>query len=121
MNKTAERANQFIKAIEEMVQPIVEAAVIAAAPEIGLPVVKQIVAAVEHALEDKLTKYVELGTTFIIIDAQVEGENTRLGKAQNDLILAIQSGNMAAIDAAQKEFDDAQSALTHDDGSASPH
>lgn len=103
-----------------MISPVVEAAVIAVCPELGIPVVKQIVAEFEHLAEDKLAKLAETGATFVIIDFQAANENTRLGRAMAALAVAIRSGDPAAIAAAKKEYDDAQSALVNDDGSAPP-
>lgn len=72
---------------------------------------------VENVIEDKATALIETGVDFQIIDHQTQAENTRMGKAQAALENAIESGDQVRIDAAQKEYDDANSALLNDDGS----
>lgn len=120
MNKIATDVNVAIKQVEQLFSPVVEAAIISICPALGAPVIKQIVDVFEKLAEDKITKYAETGATFVVIDVQVAQENTRLGRAEAALALAISSGNQTAIAAAKKEFDNAQSALVNDDGSASP-
>jgi hypothetical protein len=99
---------------------MIEAAIVAAVPALGLPVIKQLVDEVESILENAITKYIETGADFIIIDNQTSGENHDVVAAKYALDLAFARGDGAAIMAARKALTDAEDALTSDDGSATP-
>lgn len=119
-NPAADQANKIIKAIENVLVPIAENAIIAAVPTLGLPVVKQITEAIETALADKLTQLAETGVTFTIIDIQTGRENSAMSDAVKKLLAAQRSGDPNAIAQAQADFEKAQDALVHDDGSSKP-
>ncbi len=103
-NKTADTVNSIIKGIENIAVPMIEAALIAKFPLLGAPVVKQITEEVEQVLANYVATYAEQGADFLVIDAQVDSEESKLENAQKE----------GASDAA---FQAAQSALVNDDGS----
>lgn len=119
-NQAIAQANTIIKDIENMVVPIVENAVISACPTLGAPVVKQISEAVEQALADKLTKYLETGADFEVIDLQTGAEKDEISSELAAVIAAEKSGDPNAIQQAIAAYQKAQSALVNDDGSGSP-
>jgi tetrahydromethanopterin S-methyltransferase subunit C len=120
VNQGTKAANTFIKNVEVALTPVIEAAVASAVPELAAPVVSTIVDAVEKAVLDKLTKFVETGVDFVIIDFQTEGERAGLAVARAAYIRALATHDQAAIAVAREAYDKAQSALANDDGSAQP-
>lgn len=120
VNTAAQEANSIEKTVEKILVPVAESAIQTAVPELALPVVKQIVDAIVSGVADKLTKLEELGTTFIIIDAQTWSEHHNMAEALRALIAARKSGDQNAIQKATADFQAAQSALVTDDGSATP-
>ena len=120
VNKAAQTANSIIKGIEQVVEPLIQAAIITAVPELGLPVIKQITGEIEKIIEDKLTVCLETGADFIIIDMQTSGENNTLVSARAAYIKALQSNDPNTIAVARRTYDEAQSAVAQDDGSSKP-
>jgi hypothetical protein len=118
VNKAAQAANDILKGIENYANPLIQAAIIAAVPDLGLPVVKQIVDEIESILEDQITKYLETGADFIIYDSQTALESINVAAAQDALDAAVAGGDPDAISAAKERLANAEDALTTDDGSA---
>lgn len=127
-NPTATTVNQTINDIvgiaEQTAITAAETALDTAAPIFALPVIKQ---ASDLAIEE-IVKYVgndvnislqNIGT-FIVIDTQVAGEESGISQALAALMVAEKSGDPNAIKQAIQNYANAQSALTHDDGSAPP-
>jgi hypothetical protein len=116
--------NNVIQAGVRAADDAIESAIVAAVPALALPVVHQmvdvIVETVAGVVGNAISKQAQLVGTFIIIDAQVSGEQTALSNALKNLILAEQGGDPHAIQVAIQAYADAQSALLHDDGSAAP-
>lgn len=120
INTTAAQLDKFLKGMEGVASPAIQALVISLVPELGLPIVKQIVDGVEAITENYITKQVELGATFIVIDVQTTEEISSLSQAQKEILLAEISGNPAAIAEAEQDYANAESALVKDDGGAQP-
>ena len=120
VNKAAQLANSIIKGIEAALAPEIQAAIIAAVPALGIPIVKQLVDEIESLIEDKITVYLETGADFIIIDAETGTEDINVSAQQDALDRALASGDPAAIAAAKKALTDAEDSLTTDDGSSAP-
>lgn len=118
VNQAAKTANTILKQIEGAVSPLIEAEIISAVPELGLPVIKQIVGKIESIIEDKLTSYLETGADFLIFDIQTKTENSALVNARNAYLVALHTGNANAIASARRIYVQAQSAVANDDGSA---
>jgi hypothetical protein len=119
-NAAANQADSLIKTIENILLPIVENAIIAACPDLGLPIVKQIVEAVETGMANSLTALIEKGVTFKIIDNQVGAEENSISAAQTALLNAEKTGNQNEIQQAEQNFENAQDSLIADDGSSKP-
>lgn len=117
-NSAAQAANAIIKGIETALEPEIQAAIIAAVPTLGLPVVKQLIDEIETIIENKITVYLETGADFIIYDLQTTTENINVVAARAAYMRALQSGNQAAIAAARITYDHAVSAVANDDGGA---
>ena len=106
-NKTTSEVNTLISGIETEVLPLIESLIIGAAPDMGLPVVKQVTEDIEKVFANYLTKWAETQADFIVIDGQVDSEESALEKAQKDK-------------ASDADFQAAQTALVCDDGSSQP-
>ena len=117
VNQAAQTANTIIKSIESALEPLIQNYLIEQVPALGLPVIKTITDGIENIVENALTKYIETGTDFIIIDLQTSSENSQLVSARANYIKALQSGDQAAIAAARQVYDQAISSLANDDGS----
>lgn len=128
VNTTATLLNDAIKEVESLLAPAIKTATIAAidaaVPELALPIVDDIVnaavGAAESVIENYLTKIVETGTTFLVVDVQTGEENETIVEARKAFILALASGNAEAIAQAKENYANAQSSLVRDDGSATP-
>jgi hypothetical protein len=117
VNQAASEAARLTKKIESILVPVIEKSVFAACPELGLPLVKQIVDGIIGGLSDELTKYIENGETFAAIDVEVDGEKEQMSNALMMLITAEKDGSADAIKKAIENYSRAQSALIRDDGS----
>lgn len=91
---------------------------IAAQPWLGYPGVKQIWEALFSFVADKFTQAAQTEGTFIVIDLQVDGEQTNVSKELAALVAAEKLGDMAALKVAIQNYANANSALVHSDGSA---
>ncbi len=116
VNPTVTAADQVIEALENLLVPIAEDAIIAAAPDLGIPIVKQITEAIEQALADKLTALAQIGVTFAVIDTQVMIEKFTISQALTNLIEAERSGDTSAIKKAIQDYANANSQLVSASG-----
>lgn len=120
-NHTATIANDVLHAIIfDVAVKAAEGEIIAAAPVMGFPVVKQIQEAVVNFVADKIYEKLALGATFAIIDAQTSQEAAAANDSAIKLKTAIQGGNQDAIDQAKQVFANSFGKLVHYDGSAVP-
>lgn len=120
INTTAADIDAFLKGLESAIQPIIQAELEALEPALALPVIEQISGAIEDAIENYITKQVELGATFLTVDFQTDAEDSAMDQAAQDLETAEASGDAAAIAEAKEEYDNAQTAVARDNGSAQP-
>jgi hypothetical protein len=95
----------------------VEAEIIAAVPELGLPVIKQVLELALHVVEGLTEEQLLRVATFLIVDAQTGLEQSNLVKAAGVLAAATATGNADAINQANQDFEKALAALIHFDGS----
>lgn len=118
-NKTASVVNQILKGIIEGTGvPMIEAAVIADQPWLGLPFIKQIFEFILNQVASKFYVAAANAATMIVIDCQVNLEKSAVYNAFQSLQMAVASGDQAAITKASNDLDSAYGALIHSDGSA---
>jgi hypothetical protein len=116
-NTAAGNINTLINGIEGIVVPIIQGAIIAAVPTLGLPVIKQIVDAIEQDIANEATKIVELYADFVVMDSQVDSEETSVSTALAAVIAAEKTGDQNAIQQAIQLYQTSLSSLDHSDGS----
>lgn len=125
-NSTATTLNTIVddsvKAAEGVAITAEEAALDAAVPFFAAPVIAQITDEVltlgTDYIGNALSVAIQKTQTVIVIDLQVAGEESGLSQALLNLIDAEKSGNQVAIQAAITAYQEDQSALQNDDGSA---
>jgi hypothetical protein len=120
VNTAATAADSAVKTVENALLPIIEKAIQGAVPTLALPIIAQIVDAVEGAIANELTKLTETGLTFLIIDGQTGSEESGMSKELAALMAAEKGGDPDAIKTAIQNYANAQSSLVHDDGGATP-
>lgn len=121
-NPTATLANDVLHAlIFDVAVKAAEAEIIAAAPIMAAPILKQIDEAVLNFVAGKIYEKLALGATFVIIDAQTSQEAAAANVAAARLKAALATGDDAQITQAKGDFTDAFSKLVHYDGSARPN
>ena len=89
-------------------------------PFLGFPIIKQLWEGILALIGGYFSRALQTGATFIVIDHQVNTEESNLTKALAALIAAQKSGDPVAIQKAIKDYANAHSALIHSDGSAHP-
>lgn len=125
-NQTATAVDSTIKDVMKEAESAAitaeETAIDSAVPALALPVIKQVV---DEALTlgtdwigDNLSVALQEFGTFIVVDRQVAGEESGISKELGAIMIAEKSGDPAKIAAAIKAYQEAQSALQNDDGSA---
>lgn len=119
-NTAASDINIFISVINKTIETAAQAAIIAAVPELGAPVIKQIIDVIENAVESTITKYEQLGATFIVTDIQVGLEKDAVSHDVQAILNDEKSGDQNALERDEKQYQLDTSSLTHDDGSATP-
>lgn len=119
-NTDANAVNAIIGGLGGTIVSVVEDAIITDAPFLGFPLVKPIWEALFSWIASYFIKAAENGATFAVIDHQVGVEESAVSKALLNLILAEKGGDPSAIKSAIQAYADAQSALIHSDGSATP-
>lgn len=118
INTTATAIDTGIADAGSAVVNAVEGMILADVPFLALPVVKTLWEAFFNWIAGYFIKAAETGATFAVIDVQTGSESGALSKALQTLIQAEKTGDANAIQAAIKNYADAQSALIHSDGSA---
>ena len=117
-NQTANNLNTAILKVSGTLCTMVETAIIADVPFLGAPVVKQLWETLFNFIASYFIKYSENGVTFAVIDVQTDQEQSNMSDALKNLLAAEKSGDQNAIQNAIAAYAVAQSALVHDDGSA---
>lgn len=128
-NKPAESVNtvvnDVVQAAAQAAEKAIELEIETAAPVFALPVIRQLeeftVEEIVGKVADKISIGLQTVGTFVVIDTQVSHEKTGVSEALANLMIAEKSGDPAQIQKAIKAYADAQSSLTHSDGSATPH
>lgn len=120
-NKAATVADQFLhKLIFDVAARAAEAEIIAIAPIMGAPIIKQLDEEAIKFVCGKIYESLAKGVTFTIIDAQTNKEAADANVAKDALKAALQGSDQNAIDQASKDFDQAFEKLVHSDGLAHP-
>lgn len=97
-----------------------ETALIAQYPILGVPVIKQIFEWVLSQVSQVIYRNAALVATDLIIDVQVNQEESQVLAAFSNLQMAIASGDERAIAQTSRDLDKAYGAIIHFDGSAPP-
>lgn len=118
-NSLADKVNSALGNLENAGVMVVEALIIADVPWLGFPGIKQVWELFFGWLCGYFIKASQNGATFTIIDLQVGHEIDGISKALADLITAERNGDATEIQKSIQNYANAQSALTHDDGSSS--
>lgn len=121
VNQTASVIDEILKEIiEGGGQTVVENALIAEFPWLGLPFIKQFFEFILSKVSDAIYTNAAIAATKIVIDVQVNMEKSQVLNAFQNLQMAVASGDKNAIDIASTDLDKAYGNLIHDDGSAPP-
>lgn len=97
-----------------------ETAAIAAYPWLGWPIVRQIFDGILKVVAGEIYKQAAYAATKIVIDVQVELEESKTSDAFKNLQMALASGDKNAIAKASSNLDVAYGNLIHMDGWAAP-
>ena len=89
-------------------------------PWLGLPVIKNLFSYIVGWICTYVSRSIQAGVTFAIIDAQVSSEHSDLSAAMDNLLAAEKSGDLNAIQKAIDQYATAHKALVASDGSAKP-
>lgn len=116
-NQTAVNVDNAIDSAVSGVIPLVESAIIADEPILGLPIVKQIFEFVLKEAGDKFEIYLGNDATFMIIDLQTYQELKLNQKTLAAIQAALNTGQKDAIQKAVQDNLPALSSLIHFDGS----
>lgn len=119
-NQTASAINSGISTGVNIAETVAEDLFFADFPLLNIPVIKQLCKIPFIIVGSYISKAVQGGATFIVIDVQVGAEESKMSKALAALIAAEKTGDQNVIKKAIQDYANAQSALTHDDGSAIP-
>ncbi len=120
-NKAAGIVNQILKElIEGAGETVVEALLIAQFPWLGLPFIKQIFEFILDKASALIYTNAAIAATKIIIDIQVNQEESAVAIAFQNLQMALASGDENAIKFASADLSKSYAAIIHFDGSASP-
>ena len=119
VNPAAQAAADIIKAtIQNVAEPAIEAAAIADWAPLGIPPLRWLLDAVVKWVGGYFNVASADAMVALVIDIQVNGEDSEAGKAMSDLNKAIAAGDQSAIDKASADFDAAYRKLVHWDGQA---
>ena len=120
-NQPATDANKFLhEIIFGVAVKAAEAEIIAAAPVMGLPILKQLDEVALQIIAQKIYEALAQGATFAIIDAQTSIEAAAANQAATVLKTALSGDDPNAIETATQNFESAFGKLIHYDGSANP-
>lgn len=118
-NGTAATVNTIIAAGNTAGVIVVESLIIADFPWIGAdPLAKEFLKDILSWLDGYLSRAEQLGATFLVIDSQVNSEESDIQKAEVEIEAAEKYGIPASIQKAIQDYANAQSAFIHNDGSA---
>lgn len=117
-NTTAEAVNKVIADANSVGVQFVETLIIADQPWLGAPIFKQILGWVLAYFDGYISKAEQTGATFIVIDAQVAGEESAMSQALAAVLAAQKSGDKDALKIAIQAYADANSRLGSYDGAA---
>lgn len=120
VNQAATIVNQVIYGAIRVEDDALEAATIAEVPWLGLPIVKQIFEFVLHNLSDRIYREAAMAATKLVVDYQVNREESSVVNDFDNLQMAIASGDEVAIHKASTNLDNSYGSLIHSDGSATP-
>lgn len=119
-NDTANTINSGIKTSLDTAATIAEGLIIADAPALGWPILKQVWTSIFEWSIGYLSKGLQLTVGDLIIDGQIILEQNAVKKSLAPLIQAQQNGTPDEILKAKKDFANAISALIHYNGDATP-
>lgn len=117
-NTEAVWAGQTIEAIFKIAVPVAEAAIIASAPFMATPVLKQIWEELFEVIVDEFAKAIGTEGKYLVIDAQRYYAVKDIVTATAALKSAQASGDPDAITKANADVDDAADAILHYRGDA---
>ena len=120
INSTATQVDTVISTVAQSLVSGVEKLIIADVPTLGLPVISTLWETLFNWISGYFIKLLETGSTFIVIDLQVDAEEVGVSQTLAALIAAEKGGNPSVIQAAIQAYANSQSALIHNDGSAAP-
>lgn len=118
-NTLADMVNSAISDALTLGEGVVEAAIIADLPILGYPGFKQLLELILGWVEGYFLTQASDAATKIVIDIQVNAEESTVTQAFKGAQQAIQSGDANAITQASQNLDSAFGSIIHSDGSAS--
>jgi hypothetical protein len=116
-NTTAGIITKITAALANTGVQAVEAAIILDVSFLGWPGIKQVWQGFFGWIASYFVTVAQTGETFGVIDVQVGDEESGMSVALSNLLAAEKTGDAAKIKAAIQAYANAQSSLTHDDGS----
>ena len=120
-NHAASVVNGILKkVIEGTSVDAIEALVIADVPWLGFPVIKQVFEFILNKVAALIYVRAANAATKIVVDIQVNGEESVVLSSFQNLQMAIASGDADAIKKASDNLDEAYGSLIHSDGIAVP-
>lgn len=120
VNEAATIVNQLILGAINVDVEALEAAAIAEDPWLGLPFIKQIFEFFLNKLSGKIYAQAAMAATKLVIDYQVNREESTAVNSFDNLQMAVASGDQNAINKASSDLDAAYGAIIHSDGAAPP-
>jgi hypothetical protein len=117
--KTSQKLQDFFQDIQKVLLPISEAAIIAACPEMDLPVVKQISEGIETAVANELVKIADKYADFAVQDENIDAEDRLISAELKAVIDAEKLGDKDALSKAIAAYQVAVSELSNNDLSTS--
>lgn len=120
VNQPAKTADQIISAVVfDAGVPIAEAAIIAAVPWLGLPIIKNILELLLKTVAGYFYRATSTYSTLQIIAFETNSEKGAYAAAEKNLRLAHVSGDPVALQKATDDFKKTFRSLVHYDGSNS--
>lgn len=120
-NKVAAAINQILKSlIEGAGEDSIITAAVAAQPWLGLPFVRQLFGFAVGWVGQYFYQQAAFAATKVIIDLQINLEESSTYSSFQNLQMAVASGDQNAITKASDDLNRSYAALIHYDGSAIP-
>jgi hypothetical protein len=116
-NSTLTTVNTIIKGIENVCLPLIENAIIAAVPTLGVPVVKQVSEEIETIIANYLDKWAQEQADFTVIDLQTDAEQNSISKDISNIEADEKSSNQTQLAKDEAQYAQDQSSLSNDNGS----